>query len=152
MDVWQDQHPDDTTTFTCVQVKDTWLCHSWLECIYIPHFHILWAHSSSIRPASFLGHHLVAVTASLTLERPGPAYWHFSSSLLEHMDFVASFREFWLSWRRPFPWYRGGETCGRSMQLHLGSQTDERYGNRVVGEGILELEKCLAAHPRDLSF
>ncbi|CAM2106046.1 unnamed protein product [Caretta caretta] len=70
------------------------LCHSRLDRIYLSHFHLSRAHSSSIQP----DHHLVTVTASLCAERPGLAYWHFNNSLLEDVGFVASFQEFWLAW------------------------------------------------------
>ncbi|CAM2118783.1 unnamed protein product [Caretta caretta] len=56
------------------------------------------AHSSSIWPALFSDHHLATVTASLCMERLGPAYWHFNNSLLEDVHFMMSFQEFWLAW------------------------------------------------------
>ncbi|CAM2111429.1 unnamed protein product [Caretta caretta] len=99
VDIWRDHHPDDTSTFTFVQVEAHRSSHSRLDHIYLSHFHLSRAHSSSIRLAPFSDHHLATVTASLCTERPGPAYWHFNNSLLEDEGFVTSFREFWLAWR-----------------------------------------------------
>ncbi|CAM2096782.1 unnamed protein product [Caretta caretta] len=97
VDVWRNHHPDDVLTFTYVWVQAHWSCYSRLDCIYLSHFHLSRAHSSTIRPAPFSDHHLVIVTASLYAERPGLAYWHFNNNLLEDVGFVASFREFWLA-------------------------------------------------------
>ncbi|CAM2103872.1 unnamed protein product [Caretta caretta] len=94
VDVWRDYHPDDTSTFTFVWVEAHQSHHSWLDRIYLSHFHLSQAHSSNIRPASFSDHHLATITASLHAERPGLAYWHFNNSLLEDEGFVTSFREF----------------------------------------------------------
>ncbi|CAM2113530.1 unnamed protein product [Caretta caretta] len=98
VDIWHDQHPDDTSTFTFVRVEAHLSSHSRLDRIYLSHFHLSRAHSSSIRLAPFSDHHLATVTASLCVERPGLAYWHFNNSLLEDEGFVTSFREFWLAW------------------------------------------------------
>ncbi|CAM2099476.1 unnamed protein product [Caretta caretta] len=98
VDVWRDHHPDDTSTFTFVQVEAHWSHHSRLDSIYLSRFHLSQAHSSDIWPAPFSDHHLATITASLRAERPGPAYWHFNNSLLEDEGFVTSFWEFWLAW------------------------------------------------------
>ncbi|CAM5113265.1 unnamed protein product [Eretmochelys imbricata] len=98
VDIWHDHHPDDTSTFTFVWVEAHWSSHSRLDRIYLSHFHLSRAHSSSIRLAPFSDHHLATVTASLCAERPGPAYWHFNNNLLEDEGFVPSFREFWPAW------------------------------------------------------
>ncbi|CAM5079773.1 unnamed protein product, partial [Natator depressus] len=106
VDIWRDHHPDDTYTFTFVQVAAHRSHHSRLDRIYLFRFHLSQAHSSTIRPAPFSDHHLATITVSLRAERPGPAYWHFNNSLLEDESFVTSFREFWLAWReqwRAFP-------------------------------------------------
>ncbi|CAM2106152.1 unnamed protein product [Caretta caretta] len=106
VDIWRDHQPDDTSTFTFVQVKAHQSHCSWLDRIDLSHFHLSQAHFSNIRPAPFSDHHLATITASLRSERPGPAYWHFNNSLLEDEGFVTSFREFWLAWReqrRVFP-------------------------------------------------
>ncbi|CAM2118445.1 unnamed protein product [Caretta caretta] len=92
VDIWRDHHPDDISMFTFVQVEAHQARHS-------SRFHLSWAHFSSIRLAPFSDHHLATVMASLCTERLGPAYWHFNSSLLEDVGFVASFWEFWLAWR-----------------------------------------------------
>ncbi|CAM2115314.1 unnamed protein product [Caretta caretta] len=99
VDVWCDHHPDNTSTFTFVQVEAHRSHHSQLDRIYLSRFHLSQAHSSNIRPAPFSDHHLATITASLRAERPGPAYWHFNNSLLEDEGFMTSFREFWLAWR-----------------------------------------------------
>ncbi|CAM2096123.1 unnamed protein product [Caretta caretta] len=124
VDNWCDHHPDDESTFTYELVEIDRSCHSWLDCTYLLCHHLLWAHSSSIRPAPFLDHHLVAVMASLTLERPGLAYWHFNNSLLEDVGFVVSFQEFWPAWkgqRYAFPlaqrWWDGGEGAHPALLL-----------------------------------
>ncbi|CAM2119792.1 unnamed protein product [Caretta caretta] len=97
MDVWRDHHPDDDTAFTYARVEDDRSRHSWLDRIYFSCFHLAWAHASGLAP--FMDHHLVTMTASLSSEKVGPAYWHFSNSLLEDVGFMVSFREFWLVWR-----------------------------------------------------
>ncbi|CAM2096704.1 unnamed protein product [Caretta caretta] len=97
VDIWCDHHLDDTSTFTFVRVEAHRSSHSWLDRIYLSHFHLSQAHSSSIRLAPFSDHHLATVTASLCAERPGPAYWHFNNSLLEDEGFVTSSWEFWLA-------------------------------------------------------
>ncbi|CAM2113263.1 unnamed protein product [Caretta caretta] len=91
VDIWRDHHPDDTSTFTFVQVEAHRSSHSQLDCIYLSRFQLSRAHSSSIRLAPFSDHHLATVTASLCAERPGLAYWHFNNSLLEDEGFVMSF-------------------------------------------------------------
>ncbi|CAM2104320.1 unnamed protein product [Caretta caretta] len=106
VDVGRDHHPDDTSTFTFVQVEAHRSHHSRLDRIYLSRFHFSQAHSSTIRPAPFSNHHLATITVSLHAERPGPAYWHFNNSLLEDESFMTSFREFWLAWQkqwRAFP-------------------------------------------------
>ncbi|CAM2098166.1 unnamed protein product [Caretta caretta] len=99
VDVWRDHHPDDVLMFTFVRVEAHWLHHSRLDHIYLSRFHLSRAHSFSIRLTPFSDHHLATVMASLCAERPGLAYWHFNNSLLEDVGFVASLREFWLSWQ-----------------------------------------------------
>ncbi|CAM2097565.1 unnamed protein product [Caretta caretta] len=99
VDVWRDHHLDNVSTFTFVQVEAHRLHHSRLDRIYLSRFHLSQAHSSSIRPAPFSDHHLTTMTASLCVDWPGPAYWHFNNSLLEDVGFVASFQEFWLAWQ-----------------------------------------------------
>ncbi|CAM2116765.1 unnamed protein product [Caretta caretta] len=74
VDIWHDHHPDDTSTFTFVRVEAHQSSHSWLDHIYLSRFHLSRAHSSSIWLAPFSDHHLVTMTASLCVERPGPAY------------------------------------------------------------------------------
>ncbi|CAM2094802.1 unnamed protein product [Caretta caretta] len=74
VDVWCDHYPDDISTFTFVRVEAHRSCHSRLDRIYLSRFHLSRAHSSSIRPAPFSDHHLATMTASLCVERPGPAY------------------------------------------------------------------------------
>ncbi|CAM2117467.1 unnamed protein product [Caretta caretta] len=96
VDVWCDHHLDDISTFTFVWVEAHRSHHSQLDRIYLSHFHLSHAHSSSIRLAPFSDQHLATVTASLWVQRPGPAYWHFNS-LLEDVGFVASFWEFWMA-------------------------------------------------------
>ncbi|CAM2108128.1 unnamed protein product [Caretta caretta] len=120
VDIWHDYHPDDTSTFTFVRVEAHQSSHSQLDRIYLSRFHLSQAHSSSIRLAPFSDHHLATVTASLCVERPGLAYWHFNNSLLEDEGFVMSFREFWLAWRgqrRDFPlawrWWDLGKVRAR---------------------------------------
>ncbi|CAM2112455.1 unnamed protein product [Caretta caretta] len=106
VDVWHDHHPNNVSMFTYVLVEAHQSHHSQLDHIYLSHYHLSWAHSSGIQPAPFSDRHLVTVTASLTSERPGPAYWHFNNSLLEDVGFVASFQEiFWPGKGRgaPFP-------------------------------------------------
>ncbi|CAM2105791.1 unnamed protein product [Caretta caretta] len=98
VDVWCVHHPDDDTNFTYVRVEDDWSHHSWLDRIYFSHFHLARAQTSNIQLAPFTDHHLVM--AYLSSEMPGPANWHFDNSLLEDVDFVATFREFWLALRR----------------------------------------------------
>ncbi|CAM4621212.1 unnamed protein product [Lepidochelys olivacea] len=98
VDVWHDHHPDDTSTFTFVRVEAHRSHYSWLDHIYLSHFHLSRAYSSNIRPAPFSDHLLATITASLHAERPGPAYWHFNNSLLEDEGFVMSFQELWLAW------------------------------------------------------
>ncbi|CAM5105465.1 unnamed protein product [Natator depressus] len=83
VDIWLGHHQDDNSTFTYVQMEVNRLRHSWLDCIYLSRSHLAWVHSSSMQPAPFSDHHLVAVTAFLTSESPGPACWHFTKSLLE---------------------------------------------------------------------
>ncbi|CAM2098490.1 unnamed protein product [Caretta caretta] len=120
--------------------------------------YLLQAHSSSIRLAPFSDHHLVAVMASLSLERPGLAYWHFNNSLLEDVGFVASFWEFWLAWREQrhaFPsaqqWWDVGKV---RTQLFCCSHTRgaSRWRDVVIEQlelEALELERRLAPSPRD---
>ncbi|CAM2117174.1 unnamed protein product [Caretta caretta] len=91
VDVWRYHRPDDDTTFTYVRVEDNQSRHSWLDRIYFSRFHLARAHTSGIRPAPLSNHHLVTVTASLSSEKLGPAYWHFNNSLLEGVGFMASF-------------------------------------------------------------
>ncbi|CAM2106063.1 unnamed protein product [Caretta caretta] len=100
VDVWHDHHPDDDTTFTYVHMEDDQSCHSRLDQMYLSRFHLAQAHASSIWPAPFTDHHFVTVMASLSSERPGLTFWHFNNSVLEDVDFVASFQELWLAWRR----------------------------------------------------
>ncbi|CAM2103762.1 unnamed protein product [Caretta caretta] len=99
VDVLCNHHLDDISMFAFVRVKAHRSRHSWLDSIYLSRFHLSQAHSSSIQLAPFSDHHLATVTASLSAERPGSAYWHFNNSLLEDVGFVASFQEFWLAWR-----------------------------------------------------
>ncbi|CAM2112155.1 unnamed protein product [Caretta caretta] len=80
VDVWCDYHPDDDVTFTYVRVEGDQLRHSRLDRIYISRFHLARAYVSSIQPAPFSDHHLVTVTASLSSEGSGPAYWHFNNN------------------------------------------------------------------------
>ncbi|CAM2099414.1 unnamed protein product [Caretta caretta] len=98
VDVWHDHHPDDTSTFTFVRVEAHRSHYSWLDRIYLSHFHLSRAYSSNIQPAPFSDHLLATITASLHAERPGLAYWHFNNSLLEDEGFVMSFQELWLAW------------------------------------------------------
>ncbi|CAM2098552.1 unnamed protein product [Caretta caretta] len=97
VDIRHDHHSDDTSTFTFVRVEAHRSSHSRLDRIYLSRFHLSQAHSSSIRLAPFSDHHLATVTASLCVQRPGPAYWHFNNSLLEDEGIVMSFWEFWLA-------------------------------------------------------
>ncbi|CAM2097302.1 unnamed protein product [Caretta caretta] len=41
VEVCHDYHPDNSITFTYVQVEYTWLCLSQLDCFYVPRFNIL---------------------------------------------------------------------------------------------------------------
>ncbi|CAM4642448.1 unnamed protein product [Lepidochelys kempii] len=81
VDIWHDDHPDDTSTLTFVRVEAHQSRHSQLDRIYLSCFHLSRAQSSSIRLAPSSDHHLATVTASLCVERPGLAYWHFNNSL-----------------------------------------------------------------------
>ncbi|CAM2117118.1 unnamed protein product [Caretta caretta] len=99
VDVWCDHHPDDDVTFTYVQVEGDRSRQSRLDCIHISCFHLARAYASGVWLARFSDHHLVTVTAFLSLERSGLAYWHFNISLQEDVGFVTSFWEFWLAWQ-----------------------------------------------------
>ncbi|CAM2096653.1 unnamed protein product [Caretta caretta] len=158
VDIWCDHPPDDDVTFTYVWVEEDWSHHSQLDCIYFSHFHLARAHTSGVHPAPFLDHHLVTVTASLSSERPGPAYWHFKNSLLEEVGFVASFREFWLAWwgqRHAFPsvrrWWDVGKVCAGLFCCDYSWGATLRR-DAVIGQlerEVLELERCLASGPKD---
>ncbi|XP_050775121.1 olfactory receptor 6M1-like [Gopherus flavomarginatus] len=65
VDVWRDDHPDDVSTFTYVQVGTRRSCHSRLDSICMSRFHLLRVQSSIVRPAPFSDHRLVTVMASL---------------------------------------------------------------------------------------
>ncbi|CAM2112656.1 unnamed protein product [Caretta caretta] len=90
VDIWRDHHPDDTSMFTFIRVEAHRSSHSWLDRIYLSCFHLSRVHFSSIRLAPFSDHHLATVIASLCVERPGPAYWHFNNNLLEDEGFMTS--------------------------------------------------------------
>ncbi|CAM2103332.1 unnamed protein product [Caretta caretta] len=136
-------------------------CHSRLDRIYLSHFHLSWAHSSSIRPAPFLNHHLATMTASLCAERPGPAYWHFNNSLLEDVGFVASFWEFWLAWREQKHafslarwWWNVGKVHAQ-LFCHDYAWGASRRRDAAIGHlelEVLELERRLATSPKDPSL
>ncbi|CAM2119976.1 unnamed protein product [Caretta caretta] len=158
VDIWCDHHPDDTSMFTFVQVEAHWSSHSRLDRIYLSCFHLSQAHSSSIRLAPFSDHHLSTVTASLCVERPGPAYWHFNNSLLEDEGFVMSFQEFWLAWRgqrHAFPlaqrWWDLGKVCARLFCRDYTRGTSQRRNAAIeqLEREVLELERRLAASPED---
>ncbi|CAM4533481.1 unnamed protein product [Lepidochelys kempii] len=138
--------------FTFVWVEAHRSSHSRLDRIYLSRFHFSRAHSSSIRLTPFSDHHPATVTASLSAERPGPAYWHFNNSLLEDEGFVTSFQEFWLAWReqrRAFPsawqWWDLGKAF--LPRLHLGHQPTEKCGNRAVGMGGLRARETFGHQP-----
>ncbi|CAM2114035.1 unnamed protein product [Caretta caretta] len=57
VDIWRDHHPDDTSMFTFVRVEAHQSSHSRLDRIYLSHFHLSRAHSSSIRLAPFSDRH-----------------------------------------------------------------------------------------------
>ncbi|CAM2104950.1 unnamed protein product [Caretta caretta] len=153
VDVWHDHHADDDSTFTYVQVEVDWSCHSQLDRIYLSHYHLSQAHSSSVRPAPFLDHRLVAMKASRTPKRLGPGYWHFNNSLLEDVGFAVTFQEFCLAWcgqRQAFPlvqrWWDVGKVCA---QLFCHRYTQATSWQRDVAieqlqQEVLELE---AIHP-----
>ncbi|CAM2112542.1 unnamed protein product [Caretta caretta] len=158
VDIWCDHHPDDTSTFTFVQMEAHQSSHSRLDRIYLSRFHLSRAHSSSIWLVPFSDHHLATVTASLCAERSGPAYWHFNNNLLEDEGFVTSFREFWLAWRgqqRTFPlerrWWDLGKVCARLFCRDY-TQGTSRQRNAAIEQlerEVLELERRLAASPED---
>ncbi|CAM4671350.1 unnamed protein product, partial [Caretta caretta] len=158
VDVCCDHHPYDDVTFTYVRVEGDWSCHSQLDRIYISRFHLARAYAFGIRPAPFSNHHLVTVTASLSPERLGPAYWHFNNSLLEDVVFVAFFREFWLAWQgqqRAFPsarwWWDVGKVRARLFCRNY-TQGATRRRDAVIGQlerEVLDLERRLASGPED---
>ncbi|CAM2100050.1 unnamed protein product [Caretta caretta] len=106
----------------------------------------------------FSDHHLVTVMASLSSERPGPAYWHFNNSLLEDVGFMVPFREFWLAWRGQrcaFPsvrqWWDVGKVCAR-LFCHDYTWGATWQRDVVIGQlewEVLELERHLASSPKD---
>ncbi|CAM2111758.1 unnamed protein product [Caretta caretta] len=158
VDIWLDHHPDDTSTFTFVWMEAHRSSHSRLDRIYLSHFHLSRAHSSSIRLAPFSDHHLATMTASLCAERPGPASWHFNNSLLEDEGFVMSFWEFWLAWRgqrRAFPsaqrWWDLGKVCTRLFCRDYTRGTSRRRNAAIeqLEREVLELERSLATSPED---
>ncbi|CAM2118465.1 unnamed protein product [Caretta caretta] len=159
MDVWHDHHPNDTFTFTFVQVEAHRSHHSRLDCIYLSHFHLSQAHSSNIRPAQFSDHHLATITASLRAERPGPAYWHFNNSLLEDEGFMTSLQEFWLAWREQwhaFPsarrWWDLGKVRAKLFCRDYTRGISRRRNAAIeqLEREVLEMERRLAASPKDL--
>ncbi|CAM2098135.1 unnamed protein product [Caretta caretta] len=158
VDVWHDHHPDDISTFIFVWVEAHGLRHSQLDRIYLSRFHLSRAHSSSIWLAPFSDHHLATVTASLCVERPGLAYWHFNNSLLEDVGFVASFQEFWLAWQRQwraFPsaqrWWDLGKVCAWLFcrDYTRGASRWRDVAIEQLDWEVLELERHLAASPED---
>ncbi|CAM2111237.1 unnamed protein product [Caretta caretta] len=158
MDVWRGHYLDDDSTFTFLQVEEQRSSHSRLDHIYFSRCHLSQAHSSSVQPALFLDYHLVAVTASLSSERPGLAYWHFNNSLLEDVGFVASFQEFWLAWRdqrHAFPsarrWWDVWKVHARLFccsHTRGASQRRDVVIEQLERE-VLELERHLATSPGD---
>ncbi|CAM2099441.1 unnamed protein product [Caretta caretta] len=158
VDVWHDHHPDDTSTFTFVQVEAHRSHHSRLDRIYLSRFHLSQAHSSYIRPAPFSDHHLATITASLRAERPGPAYWHFNNSLLEDEGFLTSFWEFWLAWREQRcafpsarPWWDLGKVRAKLFCRDYTRGTSRRRNGAIeqLEWEVLEMERRLAASPED---
>ncbi|CAM2117787.1 unnamed protein product [Caretta caretta] len=158
VDVWCDHHPDDDVTFTYVRVEGDWSHHSRLDHIYILRFQLARAYASGIWLALFSDHHLVTMTASLSPERPGPAYWHFNNSLLEDVGFVVSFWEFWLAWQwqwRAIPSARQWWNVGKvHAQLFCRDCTwgSTQQRDAVIGQlerEVLELERHLASGPED---
>ncbi|CAM2105274.1 unnamed protein product [Caretta caretta] len=158
VDIWHDHPLDDDVTFTYVRVEGDRSHHSRLDRIYISCFHLARAYASGIRPAPFSDHHLVTGTASLSPERPGPAYWHFNNSLPEDVGFVASFWEFWLAWRgqqRAFPsarrWWDVGKVHARLFCRNYTWGATRRR-DAVIGQlerEVLKLERHLASGPED---
>ncbi|CAM2108032.1 unnamed protein product [Caretta caretta] len=101
---------------------------------------------------------MTTVTASLCVERPGSAYWHFNSSLLEDEGFVTSFWEFWLAWRgqrRAFLLARRWWDLGKVhawLFCRKYTRGTSRWRNAVIEQlerEVLELERRLAASPED---
>ncbi|KAG6924119.1 hypothetical protein G0U57_018279, partial [Chelydra serpentina] len=142
----------DNVTFTYVQVEEDGSRHSRLDRIYFSRFHLARAHASGVRPAPFSDHHLVTVTASLSSERSGPAYWNVDNSLLEDVGFIASFREFWLAC---FPsarqwWDVGKVHAGLFCRYYTWGASRRR--DAVIGQlerEVLEPERRLASGPED---
>lgn len=63
-------------------------------------------HTSWTRLAPFSEHRVINTWVTLQPEHSTLAYWHFNNSLLENVDFMTAFQEFWLAWHRhwkPFP-------------------------------------------------
>ncbi|CAM2116175.1 unnamed protein product [Caretta caretta] len=161
LDVWCDHSLLDVSTFTFVRVEAHQSRHYQLDSIYLSHCHLSRAHSSSVWLAPFLDHHLVTLTASLSAERLGPAYWHFNNSLLEDVGFVASFREFWLTWQgqwRAFPsarwWWDVGKVHARLFcrDYTRGASRRRDAAIELLEREVLELERHLAASPEDPSL
>ncbi|CAM2118937.1 unnamed protein product [Caretta caretta] len=161
VDVWRDHHPDDTSTFTFVRVEAHRSHYFRLDRIYLSRFHLSQARSSNIRLAPFSDHHLATITASLRAERPGPAYWHFNSTLLEDEGFMTSFREFWLAWREQrcafssaWRWWDLGKVCAK-LFCHDYTWGTSRRRNAAIEQlerEVLEMERRRAASPEDPFF
>ncbi|CAM2103338.1 unnamed protein product [Caretta caretta] len=161
VDVWRDHYQDKVSMFTFLWVEAHQSRHFWLDRIYLSRCHLSWAQSSSIRPAMFSNHNLATITASLSAERPGLAYWHFNNRLLEDVGFMASFQEFWLARRgqiHAFPLARRWRDLGKVhawLFCHDYTQGASRQRDVAIEQlewEVLELEKHLAASPEDPSL
>ncbi|CAM2113133.1 unnamed protein product [Caretta caretta] len=147
--------------FTFVRVEAHRSRHSWLDRIYLSRCHPSRAHSSSVRLAPFSDHHLVSVMAALSVERPGPAYWHSNNSLLENVGFLASFQEFWLAWRGQRWAFSSARRCWDVGKVRTqvfchdytrGASWWRDATTEQLEQEVLEFERCLHASPEDPSL
>ncbi|CAM2104264.1 unnamed protein product [Caretta caretta] len=105
--------------------------------------------------------HLVIMTAFLSAERLGLAYWHFNNSLLEDVGFVVSFQEFWPAWqgqRHAFPsvqrWWDLGKVCAWLFccDYTLGASWRRDAAIEQMEQEVLGVVRHLAASPEDPSL
>ena len=89
---------------------------------------------SKILPSQYSGHEALFAEFHLRVRTPGPGYWKYNTSILDHENFCIAFQNFWQEWKQQqkdykniSTWWEIGKLYFKMLATHYCAQMQKTF-------------------------